>query len=320
MQKPDPGMIPLAQAGFTKAPILPNSSGDRQLKAIIVMCIVSFIFALQDGLSRHLGTEYSAMFVVMVRYWFMALFVLAIALRKPGGIRAAARSKRPFLQILRGVLLIVETVLVVQSFILVGLIDSHAIFACTPLIVVALSGPILGEKIGWRRWIAVAVGFLGILIVLNPSGGVFSTKSLLPFAAAVLFAAYGLLTRLVSRDDPASVSFFWTGIAGAVTASIIGLAWLQPVQWADVPLLLALCAFGVLSHFLLIRAYEMAEASSLQPFAYTQLVWVALIGMLVFHETLTANVAIGGAIVVGAGLFTWWRTVQANRQQRQHLR
>lgn len=315
MQKPDPGMTTPARAGFTNVPIPSNPSGDRQVQAIIVMCVVSFVFAIQDGLSRYLGTEYSPMFVVMIRYWFMALFVLAIASRRPGGIRAAAKSKRPWLQILRGVILIVETMLVVQSFVLIGLIDSHAIFACTPLIVVALSGPILGEKIGWRRWLAVAVGFIGILIVLNPSGGVFSANSLLPFAAAILFAAYGLLTRLVSRDDPASVSFFWTGIAGAVTATIIGLAWLQPVRWTDVPLLITLCACGVMSHFLLIRAYEMAEASSLQPFAYTQLVWVALIGMLVFHETLTTNVAIGGSIVVGAGLFTWWRTVQANRRE-----
>ncbi len=286
----------------------------RQGKAILLMCLVCFTFGMQDGFSRYLGGKYSPMFIIMLRFWFMAVFVVVLAMRAPGGIRAAVHSKRPVLQVIRGVLLVLEILVTIEAFVRLGLIDTHAIFACTPLLVVALSGPILGEKIGWRRWVAVGVGFMGILIVLNPSGGVLSWDSALPFLGAVMFAIYGLLTRMVGRDDSATVSFFWTSIVGAITATVLGIFWLQPVDLPDVPLLLILCAGAAISHFLLIRAYEMAEASSLQPFAYTQLVWVSIIGVLFFDERLAPNVALGGAIVVGAGLFTWWRTLQKARQ------
>ncbi|AGT07602.1 DMT family transporter [Paracoccus aminophilus] len=317
MPNPAPAPGPLsspATAGVVSSPASSDAARDKQPRAILLMCLVAFVFAVQDGLSRHLGAAYSPMFVVMLRYWFMAAFVIILALRKPGGLRAAARSKRPVLQILRGVLLITETLLIVTAFVRLGLINTHAVFACSPLIVVALSGRLLGEKIGWRRWVAVGVGFIGILIVLKPTSGVFAADSLIPFLAAAMFGIYSLLTRMVSLEDPSGVSFFWTGIAGAVTSTAIGIAWIEPIHLYDVPLLLALCALGALSHFLLIKAYEMAEASSLQPFAYTQLVWVSFIGVLLLGETLAPNVAVGATIVVGAGLFTWWRTLQKSRQ------
>lgn len=314
-RKPEPGQLTTpASAGLSTAPAGPVLTRDRQALAILLMCLVSFIFGMQDGFSRYLGAKYSPMFVIMLRFWFMAIFVTILAMRAPGGIRGALRSKRPVIQVIRGVLLVVEILVTVEAFIRLGLINTHAIFAATPLLVVALSGPVLGEKIGWRRWLAVGIGFIGILIVIKPDSGVLSWNSALPLLGALMFATYGLLTRMVGREDSAQVSFFWTGIVGCITATAIGIFWWQPIELADTPLLLILCISAALSHFLLIRAYEMAEASSLQPFAYTQLVWVSIIGVLVFHETLAPNVAVGGAIVVGAGLFTWWRTLQRNRQ------
>lgn len=314
-------VVPSIVPEITPPPMAPPSAQGQGLvrgnqgKAILLMCLVSFTFGMQDGFSRYLGGKYSPMFIIMLRFWFMAVFVTLLAMRAPGGLHEAVKSKRPVLQVIRGVLLVLEILVTIIAFVRLGLIDTHAIFACTPLLVVALSGPVLGEKIGWRRWIAVGVGFSGILIVLKPTSGVLSWDSALPFLGAVMFALYSLLTRMVGRDDSATVSFFWTSTVGAVTATAIGIFWWQPVELPDVPLLLILCAGAALSHFLLIRAYEMAEASSLQPFAYTQLVWVSIIGVLLFNETLAPNVAIGGAIVVGAGLFTWWRSRQKAREQ-----
>lgn len=294
----------------------PAQSGtDRQQgRAALLMCLVAFIFALQDGVSRHLGTAYSPAFVVMLRYWFFVVFALVLVMRSPGGLRAALRTKRPWTQVFRGVILVVEIIVTVEGFVRLGLINTHAIFACSPLIVVALSGPLLGEKIGWRRWTAVGAGFAGILIILNPSGGMFVMDSLFPFAGAVMFAAYLVATRHVSRDDPSMVSFFWTAFWGAIAATIIGWRDLQPVANSDIPWLVLICCTAALSHYLLIRCYEMAEASSLQPFSYTQLVWVSFVGVIVFSEVLTPNVVIGAIIVVGAGLFTWWRERQRRRQ------
>lgn len=288
-------------------------SPDRQGKAALLMCVTAFIFAAQDAISRHLGGNYPPALVVMLRYWFFILFVLVLVARAPGGMGAALRSRRPLTQILRGVLLVVEINVIILAFVRLGLVNTHAIFACAPLIVTALSGPVLGEKVGWRRWCAIAVGFTGILIVLRPGSGVFSADALLAVASTLMFATYLLATRHVSRDDPAIVSFFWTGICGVVTATILGVRNWQPIAGPDIPWMALLCLSGALSHYLLIRCYEMAEASSLQPYSYTQLIWVIVLAVVIFGETISSNVILGGLIVVGAGLFTWWREHQLRR-------
>lgn len=243
----------------------------------------------------------------MLRYWFFAAFVTAMAARSPGGLRAAVRSNVPRLQLLRGVLLALEICVMVLGFVTLGLVESHAVFATYPLLVAALSGPILGEKVGWRRWTAIAIGFAGVLIILSPGSGVFTVQALIPLAAATMFAIYGLLTRYVGRVDAASVSFFWTGIGGAVVMTAIGVWHWQPMSGPDWGLMALLCCTAASSHWLLIRAYEVAEASAIQPFAYLQLVFAAMIGIWVFGETLRTNVVIGAGVVVAAGLFTLWR-------------
>lgn len=288
-------------------------TGDRQGLAILLICLVSLIFAVQDAVSRHLGLAYPPIYVTMLRYWFLALFVLLVAARGAGGLRAAARTRHPVLQVLRGLLLVFQVVIMLTSFVKLGLIETHAVFAAYPLLVVALSGPVLGERIGWRRWAAVAAGFAGILIILQPGIRVFSPWALLPLAGALIFAVYALLTRRVSARDSAEVSFFWTGIAGVAGITAAGVWHMQPIARADWPWMAALCLTGTLGHYLLIRAYSLAEASSLQPFSYTQLVWVSVIGVTLMGERLAPNVAVGMAIVVGAGLFTWWQTVQRSR-------
>lgn len=274
---------------------------------IWLMIATAFVFAMQDGLSRHLAGEYNVAMIIMIRFWFFAAFVLALAARQPGGLRAAARSRRPLTQIARGVILVVEIMVMVAAFTILGLTESHAVFAVYPLLVAALSGPILGERVGWRRWLAIGTGFLGVVVILQPGSGVFETAALIPLAAALMFALYGLLTRHVSRDDPAAVSFFWAGVIGAVVSTAVGVWFWQPMAPADWGWMALLCLTAAFSHWLLIKAYEVAEASAIQPFAYLQLPFAAALGMWLFGETLRLNVAIGAAIVVCAGLFTLWR-------------
>lgn len=283
---------------------------------ILLMIATTFVFAAQDGISRHLASEYNVLMVVMIRYWFFAAFVMAVASRKAGGLRAAAATAQPVLQILRGTLLATEINVMVLGFVLLGLVESLAVFAAYPLIVAALAGPILGERAGWRRWAAIGVGFAGVLVILRPGYTVFSPTALVPLVAAVLFALYGLLTRYVARKDSAATSFFWTGTVGAVVATAVGIwTWEQmtPPDWAWMALL---CVTGAFGHYLLIRCYEVAEASAVQPFAYFQLVFGSTIGLLVFGETLRWNVALGALIVVSAGLFTLWRERRAARLNR----
>jgi len=274
---------------------------------ILLMIGATIVFALQDGISRHLAGTYNTYMVVMVRYWFFAAFVLFLAMRAPGGIRSMARTSQLGLQIFRGVLLVAEICVAVYGFTLLGLVESQAVFICYPLLVAALSGPVLGESVGWRRWAAIGVGLIGVLIILKPGVGVFDPAALIPFASALMFAVYGLVTRYAARRDSTATSFFWTGIAGMVFMTSIGIWFWEPMSQNDWLWMALLCVSGVTGHWLLIKCYEMAEASAVQPFAYFHLIWAAILGVSIFGEVIRLNVATGAAIIIAAGLFTLWR-------------
>lgn len=274
---------------------------------IMLMIATTFVFAIQDGISQHLAREYNVLMVVMVRYWFFAAFVIFIAKRQAGSIRAAAATQQPILQAFRGALLATEICVMVAAFSLLGLVESHAIFACYPLLIAALSGPVLGESVGWRRWSAIGIGFVGVLIILQPGYAVFAPAAAIPLLSAFMFALYGLLTRYAARKDKTATSFFWTGTVGAVVMTVIGVWFWEQMSGPDWIWMATLCVTGASGHWLLIKCYEVAEASEVQPFAYLQLVFASTIGLLVFNETLETHVAVGAAIVVSAGLFTLFR-------------
>jgi drug/metabolite transporter (DMT)-like permease len=277
---------------------------------IWLMVATTFVFAMQDGLSQHLASEYNVLMVVMIRYWFFAAFVMFVASRRAGGLRAAAATTQPWLQGFRGLLLAAEICVMVAGFTYLGLVESHAIFACYPLLIAALSGPILGEQVGWRRWTAIGVGFIGILIILQPGFGVFSPLAIIPAVSALMFALYGLLTRYAARKDSAATSFFWTGTVGAVFMTLIGIWFWEPMTASDWSMMALLCVTGATGHYLLIKCYDVAEASAVQPFAYLQLPFAASLGIMVFGEAIRPNVVFGASLIVGAGLFTLWRQRQ----------
>ncbi len=276
------------------------------------MIAATIVFATQDGISRHLAGTYNTYMVVMIRYWFFAAFVIALAAHAPGGVGATARTQQPGVQILRGLLLAAEICVAVYAFTILGLIESQAVFICYPLLVAALSGPVLGEQVGWRRWAAIGVGCVGVLIILQPGIGVFNPWAVIPLIAALMFAVYGLLTRYAARRDSTATSFFWTGVIGAVATTLVGVWFWEPMARADWLWMALLCVTGVLGHWLLIKCYEMAEASAVQPFAYFHLMWSAILGISIFDETLRPAVIVGATLVVAAGLFTLWR----ERRQR----
>ena len=277
---------------------------------ISLMAITMLVFAVQDGISQYLAREYNVFFIVMVRYWFFAIFVFILCSKQPGGLQRVASTKQPFLQIFRGVLLAFEVIVMITSFTLLGLIESHAVFSIYPLLVAALSGPILKEYVGWKRWSAIFIGFIGVMIILKPSNNIFSFEAIIPLIAALMFAFYSLLTRYAARQDSAMTSFFWTGIIGAIVMSFIGSGYwvsLKPIDWAWLGLL---CILACLAHYLLIKCYEVSEASSLQPFAYLQLLFATIIGFWIFSEKLETHLITGALVVVLAGLFTFWRERQ----------
>jgi len=272
------------------------------------------VFSLQDGISKHLATSYPPVFITMIRYWAFALFGVVLAARMPGGIKAAARTARPFLQISRGVLLAVQVAIAITAFALVGLARTQAIFSATPILVALLSIPLLGEQVGWRRWIAIGAGLCGVLLILKPdAGSFFDPKILLAVVGAVNFALYVIATRLASRSDGPTTSFFYTGVVGAATISLVGpFYWATLTGW-DLGWMALLCATSVSSHYFLIRAYDILDASAVQPLTYLTLVYASLIGTTVFGETLSWNTVAGSVVIVAAGIFTLWREYVTRR-------
>jgi drug/metabolite transporter (DMT)-like permease len=289
---------------------------NSRTRGYIFVLLALTIFSMQDGISKHLAGAYPPVFVAMIRYWAFALFAFLMTSRARGGFATAIHTKRPWLQVARGLLLASQIVTTITSFVIVGLARSQAISCATPLIIALLSMPLLGEQVGWRRWTAICVGLGGVMLILKPQGeGFFDVKALLPLFAALLFAFYVIATRLVSRTDSPTTSFFYTGIVGAIAMSLIGpfyWTWLQGWDWAWMAIV---CITSVTSHYFLIRAYDLLDASAVQPLTYIQLVYASIIGVTVFGETLNINMVIGSIVVVAAGAFTVWREHTLARQK-----
>ena len=281
---------------------------DNPRLGITMMIATTIVFAVQDGISRYLAENYNVITVATIRSLFFMCFVLVYSARQQGGIKAVASSDQMPLQIGRGLLLVAQICVAILSFSTVGLVHFHAVFASCPLMVMALSVPLLGEVVGWRRWIAVLIGFCGVLLILRPGSEMFGSSSILPVLAALMMASYGLMTRFAARKDSAKTSFFWTAIAGGAAMVVIGpFFWLPPVgsDWGWMALL---CLTGTGGHYLLIKALDAAKASTIQPFAYLQLIFSSSIGILIFADKLDQMLIIGSAIIVGSGLFALQRS------------
>jgi len=287
---------------------------DNPRLGIALMIATTVVFAVQDGISRYLAENYNVITVVTIRYMFFMCFVLAYSSRQKGGIRQVGSSGQLPLQIGRGLLLVAQICVAILCFSTVGLVNFHAVFASYPLMVMALSVPILGEAVGWRRWLAVCVGFCGVLLILRPGTAMFSSASILPVLAAFMMAVYGILTRYAARRDAAETSFFWTAMAGGIAMLCIGpFFWLPPIgsDWGWMGLL---CLTGTGGHYLLIKALDATKASTIQPFAYLQLVFSSSIGILVFADSLDPMLIIGSSIIVSSGLFA----LQRERKVKSH--
>ena len=285
---------------------------------ILLMIMTTFVFALQDVISRYLATNYNVFSVVMIRYWFFAMFVIIFAISKKsskGGFHKIVATKHLYLQILRGILLVSEVCVMIFAFTKLGLVESHAIFTFYPLLVVALSGPILKEKIGLKRWLIICFGFIGVMIILQPSAKVFNFNVIIPIFSALLFALYGILTRYVSRNDPAETSFFWTGVSGAVAISLVGPVFWMPLSKVDWFWMILLCVAGILGHYLLIKTFEAAEASAVQPFSYFQFIFASAFGVLIFKEIISLKIIIGSLVIILAGLYALWTEQKFSKQK-----
>ena len=277
------------------------------LFGITLMVITTFMFSSMDGVSRYLAENNNVFTLVTMRYWFIAFVMIVTCLFIKNRISDILNTKQPYIQFSRGVILSLNNCLVVYTFTLLGLVETHAIIACYPLIVAGLSVPFLGERFGWRRWMAIFTGFIGVIIILRPNTNVITEGSIFAIVGAIMFAVYLILTRYVSRSDTAITSFFWTGIGGTVTMSLISLFIWDDILKEDYLWLLIMCVLSAGSHFMMVKTLQVAEASVVQPFSYLQLVFGSIIGVTIFSERIDLMIIVGALVVIGSGLFTTWR-------------
>ena len=280
---------------------------NRTLLGIGLMIVTTFLFSSMDGVSRYLAENNNVLSLVSFRYWFVSIFIVISCLFIKNSFKRIIYTHQPLLQFGRGIILSINNCIVIYSFTLIGLIETHAVIACYPLMVAALSVPFLGEKFGWRRWSAIAVGFFGVIIIIRPSMEIFSGGSFFALIGALLFSIYLILTRYVSKRDGAITSFFWMGMGGTVTMSVVSFFTWEGISQEYWMWLLLMCIISAISHFLMVKTLQLAEASVIQPFSYLQLVFASFIGVIFFSETIHEMILIGTFIVITAGLFTFWR-------------
>ncbi len=285
-------------------------SNSRKKLGIFYLVFAILCFSIMNGVTRYLSEYYSVITLNMFRYWFFALFLISFNSYKNLSIISISKSKKKLIQIFRGSMLAIQMCFAHYCFLKLGLVTTSSIFAVGPLMVTALSVFFLNEKVGWRRWTAIFFGFVGILIILRPGFIVFDPLLILALACAFSYALYQVLTRFVSSFDNSNTSFLYTGFAGAFVLTFIGPFFTEEIKLFDWFWILIICILGTTAHYFVIKAYQMSQASILQPFNYLQLVFVSIIGIFIFDEVLEIPIVIGSAMIVSAGLYTFWRDKQ----------
>ncbi len=268
-------------------------------------------FASMDTITKWMVADYPIGQMMWVRYAIFCLFAWFVVRRR--GLRAAVRSNRPWLQFGRALLAVVESAVFVLAFRYLPLADTHAVAATSPLIVIALGVLFLGEKAGPARWAAVAAGFVGVMLIVRPGFRELDWALLLPVAGAILWGAYQILIRLCSRTDTPETTLVWSAFVAFGATTLIGpLQWRWPdaTGWA---LLIAIASLGALAHYALIKALDYAEAGSVQPYSYTLLVFVTILGVIVFGDIPDHWTLAGAAVIVASGLYTWHHERRASK-------
>lgn len=271
-------------------------------KGILLMIATTVIFASQDTITKYLGQNVPIFQFVGIRYLAFFLFAVWFTTRKRP-LTAVLKVHRPWLQSLRGALLGIQIVAFGYVIRELGVGEMQSIFMAYPLMVTALSPYFLGEEVGWRRWAAVCIGFIGTLIIISPGSASFSLYSLMALGLALTIAVYTILTRLVSRTDSAHSSLLYTAMMGAlVTVPFMPVVW-QPLTMEQSAFIALLCVTGMSSHYFLIKALSLTPAVILQPFSYMVLPWAIFLGYVFFDEIIPLHKWYGIALVIGAGIF-----------------
>ncbi len=289
----------------SKAPIV--NINDRQNLSIAILFLLGFCFlaSILDSQAKYLTQSLPVTQVTWARYFFHIVFITPLVLYMHGV--EALRPKGMFRHVIRGGYLFISTFLYFISLANIPIAETQALVFSSPLAVTILSYFWLKEKVGIHRWSAVIVGFIGVLIVINPSPeSIASVGAVSAVLAGLVYALYLIATRQLMQSPPL-VTLFFTAFVGAVTLSlIVPFIWKAPtlLEWF-IMATLGLC--GACSHLCIIQAFRHANASQLSPWMYAKMLFTVSWGYWIFHEVPTLTTWLGAAIIVASGIYIWWR-------------
>jgi drug/metabolite transporter (DMT)-like permease len=307
----------------SKVAPMPDSSPQNPIKGMAIMAGCMAVLPVMDAIAKYMATfeTMSPGQVTFYRFFFQFLALLPIAFFVPGALRG---GKRPWMNLLRGALHAAASLMFFMAVKYMPLADVFAIYFVEPFMLTMMSALFLGEKVGWRRWLAIVIGFGGAMIVIQPSYAIFGWTALLPVACAFLFTLYLFLNRAIGDADSPLTMQFVAGVGGTLfTAAALLLGhFVYPAEFeASLPSsgmgLLLLVTLGSISgyvHLLVVRAFRLAPLSLLAPFQYFEIISATVLGYLLFSDFPTMSKWLGIAVIVASGLFIIWRERARVRQ------
>jgi len=281
-----------------------NFTSSTTNQAILFMISTLFMFSILDIIAKYLNNNYSTIQIVWARYTSQT--VLAFIFFAPK-LKTLLKTNFLQLQLVRSTFLFLATCCFFSGIYLVGLAKSAAIMAINPLIITILATFFLREKAGFRRYLGITVGFMGTIIIIRPGTDVFEISTLFPIGAALCYSGYAISTRFLGSEESPWTSFLYTALMGTILASIIvPFYWASP-KMSDAMLMISMGIFGGIGHYCIIRAFTLAEASTIAPYSYIGIIFATFWGMVIFHEFPDLQTYFGTLVIVVAGLYVWWR-------------
>ena len=278
------------------------SAPPTALRGVLLMCAGVSLFPLMNAMMKLLTARYPVVEIVWARFTGHLIVMLVIFLPRYG--RRLIATRRPLVQIGRSALMLGSNMVFVFAIGRVPLATASAIGFTSPLIVTALSVPLLREQVGWRRWSAVFVGFLGALLIIRPGSGFADPAVLLLLTSSAAYALYQIATRYVAAfDNPATGIVFAALLGSLATTAVQPFIFVMPQSLLDLGMLLSLGCFGGLGHFLVIKAFEAAPASVIAPLGYIELLGTATLGYLIFANFPDSLTWVGAVIIIASGLY-----------------
>ena len=273
----------------------------KQSIGVIFGILAYFSFSILDATQKTLILYHSVFQLLLVKYFFV-LFLSLVESKRKNNIHFY-KSKNIKLQIFRSLLSVIESGCFVLSFKYLSLANTHSVGSLAPVIVVTLSAIFLKEKVSTKTWIAIFVGFIGVLIILRPTSSIFDPKALLPLLAAFALGLYQVVTKKVSEHDATETSLFYTSIIGIFAMSILASIFWSPISSFSYILFLIVGIFFSLGIYLQIIALSMARASIIQPFHYTLIFWAIILGYIFYNDIPDLFTIVGAVIITLSGIF-----------------